>query len=253
MSTHVPPVRIRAACQEDIKLAPLFKGVSDSVVEALVPGAHICKLDRNKKLYTLRPHGNYLYIIREGYLALRVNSHVLRWDNFLAWRGPGQLLGEFALLYPEIISGNSKESDHLGLTGELKATEECELLEIEGGTFANAASRDANIYRNLSRLLIEKMTQEGKRSEVIQMSPALKRVAKTLLLLIEERGYRASERKIIRGRIVQLDLAGFIGASRGNVSKQMQALKTAGLIDYNDDGDIEILDERRLRNEVERS
>lgn len=257
MKTYLPPTRIRPALAEDIKNTPLFQGVADEVIEALAPSSYICKLERNDKLYPMRQDEKYLYVIREGYFALRVRSEVLMWEkNFLAWRGPGQILGEFALLFLDIQGGKLIETDDfnlLGTIGELKATEDCELLEIEGSDFINAAIKDSNIYRNISRLLIKKMVEAGKRSEVIQLPTILKQVAKTLLVLIEERGYRPGEKKI-RGRIVHLDIAGYIGASRENVNKQMIELKNAGVIAYTKEGDseIEVLDENRLRNEIGR-
>lgn len=255
MRIYSPPTRIRPAVVEDLKAESLFAGVTDEIIETLVPHSHICKLERKKKLFPERPDGKYLYVIRNGYFALRVNSDVLRWDNFLAWRGPGQILGEFALLFSEFEKGILHETEDyklLGLIGELKATGDCELLEIEGATFVRAANADPNIYRNVSCLLIKKMIQEDKRSEVIQLSPALKQVAKTLLLLIQERGYRPGTKKIIRGRILQLDIAGYIGVSREHVNIQLKNLKEAGIISYGEvDGKIAILDEDKLSDVVE--
>lgn len=252
MKTNSPPARISPASAEDIKHTPLFQGVAEEVIDILIPSSHICKLERNKRLYPIRDDEKYLYVIREGYFALRVHSEVLAWDNFLTWRGPGQILGEFALLFSEVQGGKLMETDDfklLGLTGELKATEDCELLEIEGGALLNAAMMDPNIYRNISRLLIKKAIQEGKRSEVIQLTTVMMQVAKTLLVLIDERGYRPGDRKIIRGRIVHLDIAGYIGASRESVYTQMRELKRANVIADNGDGEIEILNVQRLRNE----
>ena len=232
------PENVSAATITDLEQAILFQDVDLDTLNRLLQHCRICQIERRQELCLERRDGKYIYVIRRGYVAIRSKAFALTWDNFLAWRGPGQVLGEIEIL-------SQKPNSPI-----IKATDPCELIEIRAKPFLSVADSSPFIYRNLARLIVEKNVHAWRRSEIIQipLSSALRRIARTLMMLIEERGYDEGSR-IIKGSIRQIDIAGYIGTRRETVMENMAELREAGILRY-EENKIEILNEERLNNEV---
>lgn len=219
------PKIVREATLADLMDKELFDQGELEVLQGIVRHSVICKLDAKQRLYPTREEVNYVYVIHTGYVALWLTSSFSNMgENFLAWRGPGQILGEMRA----VGSGPT--------TIRIVACEPCELIQIRKDAFTDAADISQRIYRNIARLLIKKMEHERCRSEIIRMSPASRQVAQTLLHLAHERRgeteYAAWNEIAIPGRIHQDEIGGYIGGTRVTVNRELTKLKTKNLIAY---------------------
>src|ERR1043165_8933329 len=89
------PEQIRRATVNDLKDRELFEGVDNNILESIPAQSVICRLDAQERLYPTRDGTDYIYIILGGYVAIWLISHLTHaGENFLAWRGPEQIIGE---------------------------------------------------------------------------------------------------------------------------------------------------------------
>ena len=222
--------RPRLATAGDLRRTELFEGV---------PGRLITRLVQTKKvkLSTLQPRTNltlrhkrheYVYIIVSGYLEVRLNSTLIKKGKsfLLAFRGPGQIVGE--------MSAIARERG----VAFISASEPCELIQIPSDALMKLAESNGRIYRNICSLLVKKTRQERRRIEVTLMPEGKPQVAQALLNFLVERGADKglNGEEVIHGRLRQQDIADYVGCDRTTVAKPLSGLKTKGVIGYPDQG-----------------
>lgn len=236
------PEYVRPAETDDLKATELFEEVDESSLSELVGHSKICKLGGHKSLSYTRDGVDYVYIIISGYVAIWLPSHLIHvGQSFLAWRGPGQIIGEM-----RSITDRTTEA-------RITTCEHCEFIELRSDILTKIAEGTARIYRNVARLLTEKLYQERHRAEVIQISSAERKVAQTLLYLEQERSKtppgNESREFGIPGIIHQDEIGAYIGAERETINRILRKFKTDNMINYtgNKHGcEITILDRERL-------
>jgi len=217
------PKIIRPADIDDLKVTQLFKEVPDEAISQIVNASQIVGLEAGESLVTARQGVDYLYSIRQGYVSIWIPPSFypkLR-EVFLAWRGPEQIIGELRKVGDD--PSNTSITTH----------EPCELIQIRLDAFRDLAKTVTLLYQNVAYMVLNKMWHEGRRSEVVQMNPALRQVAQTLINLAEDRCPDFSFRQLIHaipGIIHQDELAGYAGITRKSVNKELNELERRGLI-----------------------
>lgn len=240
------PEFVRHANIDDLKGRLLFEEVDEDSLRPLLEHSVICRLDADKELLPTRQEVDYLYIILSGYVAISLTSRLIHnGKNFLAWRGPEQIIGEMRSI------GNEPAE------AEITTCEPSEFIEIRSEALTRAADRTATIYRNIARLLMKKMYDERHRSEIIQMSPSERKVAQTLLHLAEERcgkdRFKQTNRMLIPGIIHQDEIGAYIGAERETTNRSLCQLKRKKIITYvksRNGSPITILDRAKLEKKA---
>ena len=219
---HSPlnPTIVRHATAEDLEKTQLFRETDRVWLDHLAKDSCICKLPANASLKCVRGEVNHLYVIVRGYVAIwRPSGFGPNEYKFLAWRGPGQPIGEMRVL------GEPR------LSTRIDTCDPCEFIEIREDAFSEVLNGSPIIYRNIVKLLLKKMRYQGHRSDVIQMNSATGKVAQTLLHLAEERLENDSLREIvIPGAIRQDQIAAYAGINRHTVSTELSNLKNAQII-----------------------
>lgn len=221
--------RSRPATVDDLRVTELFQGVPERFIARL--------LRKNVKVSTLQPRTNltlrnkgseFVYIIVSGYLEVRLNSTLIKKGKsfLLAFRGPGQVVGE--------MSAIARERG----VAFISASEPCQLIQIPSDALIEIAEVNGRIYRNISALLVKKTRQERRRIEVSLMPEGKPQVAQALLNFLVERGADKDSdgAQTIHGRLRQQDIADYIGCDRTTVAKPLAVLKRRGIIDYPDQG-----------------
>ena len=244
MDEYFAPVRVRSATPEDLNQTELFKDTDNNVaLRRLAKYSWICELDERRPLHLKRNGVEYVYLIIEGNIEVRITSEVLKGKrykdkkSFLAWRGIGQILGEMKAIADERTKA------------ELTTQGTCTLIEIPSTLLTKVADKNPIIYKNLARLIADKTFRERQRVELIQIhSRELHRkFAHMLLIFLDEMGYDQQDKgKTIRGVFTHNDLAAYIGVTRSSASNYLGSFKKDGIIDYSD-GRYTILDEELLR------
>lgn len=235
---------VRSASVNDLKSKELFEEVDEGSLSDLIGHSKICKLGAHKSLAPTRDGVDYMYVIISGYVAIWLPSHLIHMgESFLAWRGPEQIIGEM-----QSIGDKPSEA-------RITTCEPCEFIELRSDILTTVAEGTPRIYRNVARLLMEKLYQERHRAEVIQVTPAERKVAQTLLYLVEERCKKSSVSKSkvygIPGIIHQDEIGAYIGAERETINRILRRFKIDKMITYtgNKHGcEITILDRQRLIN-----
>jgi CRP-like cAMP-binding protein len=207
----------------ELKLTRLFQKVPDDAIDQIQNSCEIVELKAGESLVTSRQGIEYLYIIREGYVSIWMppSFYPKLKKVFLAWRGPGQIIGE--------LREKGDEPSNTSIT----TYERCELIQIRLDTFRDLAKTVSLLYENVAYMVLDKMRHEGRRSEVVQMNPALRQVAQTLINLAEDRCANFSFTQLIHpipGIIHQDELAGYVGITRKSVNKELNELERRGLI-----------------------
>ena len=212
----------------DLISRELFDQVDIGLVEGLVETSRLCKLNRGQQLKASRAGTDYLYVIVSGYLAIWLSSELVKdgW-NFLAWRGPEQIIGEMKVI------GDLPTNDRI------LCCDPCTFVELRSEQLAEAANQTPAIYRNIARLLIRKLRTEWGRFETIQINPARRKIAQALICLATERRENFNEDLSkgvnvarIPGKLLQKDLAGYVGESRVRVNQHLNFLRDTGCITF---------------------
>ncbi|HEY9405719.1 MAG TPA: Crp/Fnr family transcriptional regulator [Pyrinomonadaceae bacterium] len=219
------PEYVRPATIDDLKSKELFEEVNKSSLKELAAHSKICKLSAHKSLPPTREGVDYMYVIISGYVAIWLPSRLIHMgESFLAWRGPEQIIGEMKSI-------GDKPSE-----ARITTCDPCEFIEFRSDVLTKMAEVTPRLYRNVARLLMEKLHQERHRAEVIQITPAQRKVAQTLLYLAEERCGKIlpvkSNMFAIPGIIHQDEIGAYIGAERETINRILCNFKSIKMISY---------------------
>lgn len=233
----------RNATLTELVTTELFDGVAESYLKLLLESSRVFEIDAHQELLPTRDEVDYLYVILSGFVGIWMPSFFdPQRENFVAWRGPGQIVGEMRTI-----------GDFPAIT-RISTCEPCTILELRSDTLTDIADSSPAVYRNISRLLIKKMRQDRHRLEVIRSPSSAKRTVQTLLYLALER--KTNDGLVLRiqkipGLIMQDEIAAYIGSKRETVNRNLRKLRKQNLISYerNKNGsEITILDYQQLLN-----
>ncbi|WP_319772831.1 Crp/Fnr family transcriptional regulator [Breoghania sp.] len=162
--------------------------------------------------------GNGCYAVLEG--SLRVSLLSAEGDEqLLAVLGPGQLVGEMALLDGEPRSAT------------VTALKPARLAFFDKAAFDRFAEANPDLYRHMLRIVGARLRLANDVLAARSFLPLQGRVAKTLLLLADSFGKDVEEgRTLIHYKVSQADIANMAGAARENVSRVLNEWKRAGTI-----------------------
>ncbi|HEV2032704.1 MAG TPA: Crp/Fnr family transcriptional regulator [Candidatus Dormibacteraeota bacterium] len=155
-------------------------------------------------------------------------------ELLLALRGPGDLLGELSA-----IDGEPRSAT-------VSALEPLEVLLVDAGEFNAFLRANPSVMFHLLRLLSGRLRDADRKRVEFGSFDTLGRVAHRLVELVETFGEPSSRGIRIAIPLTQLELAGWIGASREAVSKALRVLRSTGLIETHRSS-IVVLDVESLR------
>ena len=139
-------------------------------------------------------------------------------EVILDFRGPGELLGEIA-----VVDGNPR-SNTVG------AIEAVEALAMPAADFKALVASSPTLANELLQNMIRRFRDSDRKLIEFGASHTVGRVAARLVEMVERFGTATSTGHVIDLPITQDELAGWTGASREAVAKALQALRELGLI-----------------------
>lgn len=157
-------------------------------------------------------------------------------EQLLALRGPGDLVGELSAI------------DAQPRSATVSALEPLEVLLVDAGEFTAFLRANPSVMFHLLRLLTGRLRDADRKRVEFGSFDTLGRVANRLLELVETYGEPTSRGVRIAIPLTQLELAGWIGASREAVSKALRVLRSKGLIETRR-GSIVMLDAEAIRRQ----
>jgi CRP/FNR family transcriptional regulator, cyclic AMP receptor protein len=160
---------------------------------------------------------DHVVVVRSG----RVKVSTVTPDGkevVLAFRGPGDLLGELSALDGEPRSAT------------VQAIEPVEALTVDAAAFHAFLAANPEVAILLVRMLNRRLRDADRKRVEFGAHDTVGRVAARLVELAERYGEDGQEGLTIALPLSQEELAGWTGSSREAVSKALQAMRAAGWV-----------------------
>lgn len=195
-----------------------LEGLSHDLAERLANLARPFSVKAGATLFEAGDPGNGCYAILEGSLKVSMMS-VEGDEQLLAVMGPGEIVGELALL------------DGRARSATVSALKPARLAFIEKHAFERFADENPAVYRHMLSIVGKRLRQANDVLAARSFLPLPGRVAQTLLQLAESFGKPLEDgRVLIHYKLSQADIANMAGAARENVSRVLNDWKRAGTI-----------------------
>jgi CRP/FNR family cyclic AMP-dependent transcriptional regulator len=193
--------------------------ISDKERRELLAVARRRKFRRNEVLFHEGDPANSLHLIESGHVSVRVTTDA--GDSVtVAVLGPGETVGEFALLDPD--PGKAVRS------ATVTALEGCETLSIQRDRFDALRQQYPRVDRVLAELLAYEVRRlNGRLLEFLYLS-ADKRVLRRLATLA--RAYDDGQTRPVAVPLTQEVIASLAGTSRPTTNQALRAVEEAGII-----------------------
>lgn len=193
-------------------------GLDPALADGLAQLAREAALAPNEVLFMAGDPGDSMYAILEGSLKVAVISTEGS-EQLLAIMGPGQVVGEMALL------------DGQPRSATVQAIKKSKVLRIDKADFVRFADVNPAIYRHMLSLISRRLRQANDVLAARSFLPLPGRVAVALLQLGETFGRPLPDgRLLVHYKVSQSDLAAMVGAARENVSRILNTWKRDGLV-----------------------
>nr|WP_199040375.1 Crp/Fnr family transcriptional regulator [Dyella sp. ASV24] len=215
-----------------------FASLPAEFAAALLANARLLTLAPGQQLFARGDAPDGIYCVLRGVIRITGITQGGQ-EALLAMLEAPQWFGEIALF------------DGAPRTHDAWAEGECELLRIPQPSVLNAIAHYPEGWRELGRLLTQKLRMTFLAVEEITLLPATPRVAARLLTIASGYGTWSDRSKRIIG-VSQEQLGLMLSLSRQTVNQSLRELETLGAIQRNR-GAIEILDSEKLREARERT
>lgn len=139
-------------------------------------------------------------------------------EVILDFRGPGELLGEMA-----VVDGNRRSNT-------VEAIETVEALAMTAADFKALVASRPSLANKLLQNIIRRFRDSDRKLIEFGASHTVGRVAARLVEMVERFGTVTTAGHVIDLPITQEELAGWTGASREAVAKALHSLRELGLI-----------------------
>jgi CRP-like cAMP-binding protein len=158
-------------------------------------------------------------------------------ETVLDFRGPGELLGEMA-----VVDGNPRSSS-------VEAMEPVEALALAAADFKGLVATRPRLANQLLQNMVRRFRDADRKRIEFGASQTIGRVAARLVELVERYGEASDEGIVIELPITQEELAGWTASSREAVAKALQQLRTLQLLET-ERRRITVLDLEGLRRQA---
>jgi CRP-like cAMP-binding protein len=200
-----------------LKKIPLFQDLGPEAMSRLAETVQIAEIRRRQVIYLPGDPGKTVYFVNGGRVKI---SKVTRdgKELTLAYRGPGELFGEIAL-----VEGGPREE-------MAEAMENALLTEMERGDFERLIQTQPLLGLRLARLLTQRRRDIENKIENLVFKDVNSKLAELLIRLGNEFGVDDARGTLVALKITHQEMANLIGSTRETVSLTLSQLKRKGLI-----------------------
>lgn len=192
----------------------IFQDMPAAAMEAIARVAVMRRVARNAVVVHAGDRTDSVYLIASGQLRVLVSNAEGR-EMILSTLGPGELFGEMGML-----DENPRSATVIALTP-------CHLVVITKADFRRCLQDNAEVTRYLMRNLVQRLREADRKIESLALMDVYGRVAQLLLEMAET----VDGECVITRKISKQEIAKMIGASREMVSRIMNGLQRAHLIE----------------------
>ena len=197
--------------------APLFSGLSDRELDALVEVARPVEVGSRKQLFHKGDEGAEVYLVVRGTLKALTTSEGGD-DVVFSTMGPGELVGEIAFL------GNAKRS------ATVTAITESELLAIGRKDFRAFLKRHPEASAELLTVLADRVRRVSELVEDTLFLNLPVRLAKKLVHYASIYGDEVEGGVRINLKLSQEEWGELVGATRESINKQLRQWSEKGVL-----------------------
>ncbi len=213
---------------------PLLSGLSQAELERIAQVAVPRSFPKGARVFHEGDQSDACYIIRDGEVRV-TREHSDGRAIALATLGPGEIVGELAMLDGEVRSAS------------VEAVSDVELLAIAARDMRGLLERNPEITAKLVVALTQRVRETNERVARQSFQTVPSRVAGVLSQLVAEAGSDGNgARDGVTIRMNQADLAQLAGTSRESVSRFLAVLERAGVVRVGR-GRVTVLETQRLR------
>lgn len=223
----------RSHAVELLAQVPLLEGLDESELERIAQVAIPRSFPKGARVFHEGDESDACYVIRSGELRV-TREHSDGRAIALATLGPGELVGELAMLDGGVRSAS------------LEALTDVELLALSASDMRGLLERNAEMTAKLVVALTRRLREANERITRQSFQTVPSRVAGVLLRLVAEDG---PDREGVTIRMNQADLAQLAGTSRESVSRFLAVLERAGVVEVGR-GRVTVLEPHRLRSYI---
>ncbi len=192
---------------------PLFADLSDADHGLLLKVAMRRRYPRHTLLVQEGDAGERFHLLRQGRAKVYLGNPGGR-EVILAILGPGDFLGEMALLDAEPCSAN------------VMTLEESEFVSIGKGEFQQVLASSPSMAVNLLKALSQRLREANQQIESLALKDVQARVEQALRGLAEPEGGDL----VIPARLTHREIAAMVGASREMVTRIFRSLEESGVV-----------------------
>ena len=192
---------------------PLFSGLSDADHALLTQVAVRRSYPRHTLLLQEGDPGERFYLLRKGRAKVYLGNADGR-EVILAFLGPGDFLGEMALVDEEPCSAN------------VMVLEESEFVSIGKSEFQKVLASSPSMAANLVKALSRRVREANQQIESLALNDVKARVEQALRGLAEKEGGEL----VIPARVTHRDIVFMVGVSREVVTRIFRSLEETGVV-----------------------
>jgi CRP/FNR family transcriptional regulator, cyclic AMP receptor protein len=222
----------QASAVELLARVPLLSGLEPGELERIAQVAIPRSFPKGARVFHEGDRTDACYVIRAGEVRV-TREHSDGRAIALATLGPGELVGELAMLDGGVRSAS------------VEALTDVDLLAVSAADMKGLLERNAEITAKLVIALTKRLRETNERISRQSFQTVPSRVAGVLSQLVAEENAEQG-RDGITIRMNQADLAQLAGTSRESVSRFLAVLERAGVVRVGR-GRVTVLEPHRLR------
>ena len=221
---------------ELLSRVPLLAGLSDHELERIANVAVPRSFPKRSRVFHEGDQSDACYVIRSGEVRV-TREHSDGRAIALATLGPGEIVGELAMLDGEVRSASLET---LGGEGELVA--------LPAGDVRALLARHPDITVKMVAALTRRLRAANERISRQSFQTVPSRVAGVLAQLVSEKDVEGGHGELTI-RMNQADLAQLAGTSRESVSRFLAELERSGVVRAGR-GQVTVLEPEKLSNYI---
>lgn len=200
-----------------LRKCPLL-GELPHAVTTLAPQSSVVKLARKRQLYAQDTPASAVFVIATG--RVRVSREAADRTLTVAYRGPGELVGETGVLGGGVY--------HDAAT----ATEGTEAVAVPMDALKQLMSVEATFASRMLQLMVARRVEAERRIEGLLVRTVESRVAGFLTDAVRRHGIPESRGILIGVKYTHQEIGDYVGSTRETVTLTLGDLKRRGLVNF---------------------
>ncbi|MFB6346678.1 MAG: Crp/Fnr family transcriptional regulator [bacterium] len=213
--------------------SPLFDNLSDDVKQKISEKGKKSTYPADEIIFDREDPGDNFYTVLDGLVKITIPDPLSERNKTLALLGPGEVLGEMAVLTDKSRSGRATSA------------RETTLFELDHKEFRSLMEEVPQIGINLSRVLSKRLWDTDTEVQAVTFQTIPGRLASQLLKLMDQFGIPDSDGTKIDIKLTHQELADIVGTNRETVTRHLNKFKEKDIISQQE-GNLIIKNRERL-------